>query len=115
MFDRIEPFSFFLWDMLRDDVAELFDQRELPVLRIEIGIEGEFGQFRFLRQREQESSCRALEIGLKGETESNLPLNRKTRLQRELFEPGEQRVERRRKRNVQAGGCFTRELHEFLP
>ena len=41
MFQRIEPLSLFLWDMLRDDVAQLLDQRQLPVLRIEIGVQEE--------------------------------------------------------------------------
>jgi hypothetical protein len=39
MFQRIQPLSLFLRDMLRDDVSQLLDQRQLPVLREEVGIE----------------------------------------------------------------------------
>jgi hypothetical protein len=35
--------SLFLWDMLRNDVAQLLDQRQLSVLRVEVGIEQEIG------------------------------------------------------------------------
>jgi hypothetical protein len=39
MFQRIQPLSLFLRDMLRDDVAQLLDQCQLSVLREEGGIE----------------------------------------------------------------------------
>ncbi len=39
MFQRIQPLSLFLRNMLRDDVAQLLDQRQLPVLRVEVGVE----------------------------------------------------------------------------
>jgi hypothetical protein len=39
MFQRIQPLSLFLRDILRDDVAQLLDQRQLPILGVEVGIE----------------------------------------------------------------------------
>ena len=43
MFQRVQPLPLFLWDMFRDDVTQLLDQRQLPVLRVEIGVEQDVG------------------------------------------------------------------------
>jgi hypothetical protein len=66
MSEGIQPDAFLFWNVFRDQVANLLDERRWTVSRVTISIDKPLGQVFFFRQGQQGRIHAWIQIGLKG-------------------------------------------------
>ena len=114
MFQGIEPSPFFIRNVFGNHIPQLFDQRQLPVFRIEIAEKAQGGEFGFLSERCDESARHAFQVGSQRPCQRDLPLQGEFRLERQRFDPREHGIENRRPRSPESRCLFISVLHGFL-
>ena len=90
MADRIEPHSFFFWDVFCNSVSNLFNKRRMSVIGQVISKEIESGKVYFLRKRVQFKFLIRVQVRLEYEAHRQFTLNSKIRVKGLGFQPGEE-------------------------
>ena len=115
MFQGIEPPPFLFGNVFRDDIPQLFDQRQLPVFRIIVAEQVEARQFYLLLKRRHKPSRPPFHIRLERARMCHFALQSEFRFTRKTFQARQHSIQSRRPWSPESGVLFTRALHGFLP